>query len=402
MHRLHLFRLPRWGRRALVALVLLVAGWLVGSLAAVYALIRRPYAPFARARGGTLMDTILARRYRRMRSLVDNGTLKIGGGFFLAVALALGVGAGDDLGPPEVGHGLTAKEAAAGWISLFDGQTTFGWRDARVDGDRLVGGTTTTAFGNGELRAVVDRPGTITVGGTAITVRAGPWTLAETRSTGPIRLGPGTAVRRLVYRPHGLKPLFNGRDLDGWKRVDHPTLPATKRPTWAVAGGALRATGGPGALEYAGAEFGDFVLQADVRTRAAHANGGVFFRCQPGRFMLGYEAQIHNRCEGNDPGRPARYATGGIDDRQNARRLVSRDFVSFRLTVLAHGPHLATWVNGHQVTDWTDDRPASSNPRQGLRTAAGTLQLQAHDAATDLEILSVGVAELGDRERGRE
>ncbi|MBI3463486.1 MAG: hypothetical protein HY000_10575 [Planctomycetes bacterium] len=34
---------------------------------------------------------------------------------------------------PEYGHGLTAEEADSGWISLFDGQTTFGWKDARVD-----------------------------------------------------------------------------------------------------------------------------------------------------------------------------------------------------------------------------------------------------------------------------
>jgi enamine deaminase RidA (YjgF/YER057c/UK114 family) len=36
-------------------------------------------------------------------------------------------------GKPEHGHGLTAEEAAAGWISLFDGKTTFGWTWASAE-----------------------------------------------------------------------------------------------------------------------------------------------------------------------------------------------------------------------------------------------------------------------------
>jgi hypothetical protein len=72
------------------------------------------------------------------------------------------------------------------------------------------------------------------------------------------------------------------------------------------------------------------VLQPDVRTRVRHANGGVFFRCQPGLFMMSYEAQVYNRGESSDPSRPARYSTGAIDDRRMARRLVSRDITHSR------------------------------------------------------------------------
>jgi hypothetical protein len=109
--------------------------------------------------------------------------------------------------------------------------------------------------------------------------------------------------------------------------------------------------------------------------------------------MNGYEAQLHNRCEDGDPAKPSKYSTGGIDDRQNARRLVSRDGESFRMTVIAHGPHIATWVNGYQLTDWTDTREKNDNPRKGLRVEAGTIQLQAHDPETDLEFLGIYAAE---------
>jgi hypothetical protein len=181
--------------------------------------------------------------------------------------------------------------------------------------------------------------------------------------------------------------------MTGWKRIDRESIPAEKRPQWRVEEGALRATGGPGALEPAG-QYADFVLQVDVRTRAAYANGGVFLRSRPGDFMNGYEAQIYNRCEENDPGKPSTYSTGSIDDRQLARRLVSRDGETFRMTVIAVGPHIATWVNGYQLTDWTDTREKHDNPRQGLRLEPGTIQLQAHDPATDVEFRAVLVSEL--------
>jgi hypothetical protein len=64
---------------------------------------------------------------------------------------------------------------------------------------------------------------------------------------------------------------------------------------------------------------------------------------------------------------------------------VARDGEPFRLTAVLSGPHIAIWINGYQTADWTDTRATDDNPRRGLRVAAGTLQLQAHDPETDLE-----------------
>jgi hypothetical protein len=110
--------------------------------------------------------------------------------------------------------------------------------------------------------------------------------------------------------------------------------------------------------------------------------------------MNGYEAQIFNACYDNDPATPARYSTGAIDDRQLARRLVSRDEQPFVMTIIAVGPNLATWVNGYQTIDWTDDRELHANPRQGRRLEAGAIQLQAHDPETDVEFRTIRIAEL--------
>ena len=241
----------------------------------------------------------------------------IASGIFVALVASGGPAAGQ--GPAaERGHGLTEAEAAAGWLSLYDGKTTFGWDGARLVDGRLVGGTTTTEFGDCELRGDVERGGTLVVGGKSVTVEAGRLVIRSTGRRGPVRLDDRVVVRSLAVRPLGLRTLFDGHSLAGCTRVNPPKARPGTGPTWALDGGMLHAKGGPGAMELPGT-YADFTLQVVVRTRGRHSNGGVFFRNPPGTCMMGYEAQIYNRCEGDDPARPALYATGAIDDRQNAR-----------------------------------------------------------------------------------
>ena len=61
------------------------------------------------------------------------------------------------------------------------------------------------------------------------------------------------------------------------------------------------------------------------------------------------------------------------------------------MTVIAVGQNLATWINGYQVTDWTDSRKPDPNPRRGKREAPGTLQLQAHDPHTYVEFRNIQI-----------
>ena len=77
-----------------------------------------------------------------------------------------------------------------------------------------------------------------------------------------------------------------------------------------------------------------------------------------------------------------------------ARVTIYRDGEPFTMTIIAAGPHVATWVNGVQVTDWTDRRDPHDNPREGRRGKAGPIQLQAHDADTDVEFRNLRVAPL--------
>lgn len=298
----------------------------------------------------------------------------------------------DEYGPAETGFGLSEELAETGWLSLFDGHTTFGWKNAHKDELGLYAGTTTSVFGPSNLRLEVARPGKITCGNKTYDVSHSSSILISDSSVS-IQLDETIRVQQLLLQPLNLRPLFDGRSLEGWKRIDHQDVARERRPHWSFENGKIDASGGPGALEFTGGVFRDFLMQIDVRTNIRHANGGVFFRAIPGDFMNGYEAQIYNRGLDGNAARPARYSTGALDDHQLARRLVSRDGRRFTMTVLAHGPHIATWVCGAQMTDWFDERPADDNPRKGRRTTAGAIQLQAHDPGTRLEFSNIRICE---------
>ena len=73
----------------------------------------------------------------------------------------------------------------------------------------------------------------------------------------------------------------------------------------------------------------------------------------------------------DDRTKPADFGTGAIYRRVPARKVVSNDNEWFTMTVVADGKHIATWVNGYQTVDWTDDRKENENPRQGLPRREG-------------------------------
>ena len=363
---------------------------------------------------------------------------------------------------------LTAAELAAGWISLFDGETLFGWQahskaDWQVkDGAiRVTSGErgllcTSVQFDNYVLKAdfraakgtnsgIFLRTAPI-VGMNDITTKCyelniappdnpfptgsfvgrlkgkevpekdGEWQSFEATIDGAkcsVNLNGDTVLdyidpkptgrgyiglqlnsgevefKNIKLKPLGLEPLFNGKDLSGWK--NHPE----SKSTFTVSDkGEIHVTStGRGVLE-SEQQFGDFVLQMEAISHAPELNSGLFIRSMPGRMADGYESQIHNGYKNGDRKQPKDFGTGGIYRRIPARVVVPSDKEWFYKTIVADGPHISVWVNGYQVTDWTDERPPSDNPREGLRTAAGTLQLQGHDPTTDLSFRNIRAREL--------
>jgi len=362
-------------------------------------------------------------------------------------------------------NALTAKDIADGWLLLFDGETTFGWKTEgevkAADGLLVIGGdkessiSATTGFLDYDVSYEFQQKtaGTWHVGGKAqdsmktklFAIRTTPeWIGAVLRVRGTKgsqeldtsnaagginrQAGNGTepwgssrtvfatdagcilAIRNVKLRPVGLKSIFNGKDLAGWRE-----FPGKKSKFTVNERGELNVKNGGGDLQTEG-QWGDFVLLLECISNGKHLNSGVFFRCRPGEYQNGYEAQIRNQftakptqsytLEDYDPQTHKKigtkkalftavdYGTGAIYRRQPARKEASRDNEWFTMTIVVQGNHFATWVNGYQETDWTDNRPPSDNARTGFRRAAGPLSLQGHDATTDLSFRSFRIAEL--------
>jgi len=363
--------------------------------------------------------------------------------------------------------GLSPEEIEEGWISLFDGETLYGWKEVTKTDWQVVDGTiqategeigllcTTTQFADYILRVdflaeentnsgvflrTSPKPKSPTydcyelniappansfptgsfVGREKVTPECEPgqWHTFEVRVQGPVLevkldgevvttleddayLGKGfiglqhnegkIQFRNISLKPLGLKSIFNGKDLTGWKQ--YPEM-VTKFSV--TEEGAIRAQDGPGQLETEGV-YANFILQMQAKTNAENLNSGVFFRSIPGDKMMGYESQIHSGIEGGDPTKPIDSGTGAIFRRSVARKVVSKDEEWFTKTLIAEGAHISVWVNGYQVTDWTDQRKPDENPRRGQRLTAGTIILQGHDPTTDVLFRNFQIQELPER-----
>lgn len=342
---------------------------------------------------------------------------------------------------PDVAKRLSRQEIQAGWLLLFDGESTFGWKtegDVAVNGGRLIVGgnkasriTSTTSWADGELSAqyqLVGASGQLHVGNIGIPlvgsdgVLDGVYTLQATvtggrpvawRITDPkmqqrtgslqppdkptttaiaVSVGDNHQVvlHSLKFRPSNLQPIFNGKNLEGWKEV--ATKNAKSKFT-VTEKGELNIQNGPGDIQTVG-QWDDFVLQLEIFSHGKHLNSGVFFRCVPGEFWSGYEAQVRNEWQGNDRSKPVDFGTGGLYNRQPARRVVSDDNEWFTITVVAQGSHIAIWVNGFQTVDYTDTRPVADNARKGTKLSPGPISLQGHDPTTNLSFRNIRLAEL--------
>ncbi len=166
------------------------------------------------------------------------------------------------------------------------------------------------------------------------------------------------------------EPLFNGRDLNGWRQL------GGKAP-YAIVDGAIVGTTvaeTPNSFLATEKTYGDFILEFEVRQDVGPTNSGVQFRSvsdpaiNNGR-VHGYQFEL-------DPS--ARAWTGGIYDEARRGWLypgtlnpAARGLYQYgrwnHVRIEAIGPSLRTWVNGLPVAHVIDDA-----------TPAGFIALQVH------------------------
>ena len=206
-----------------------------------------------------------------------------------------------------------------------------------------------------------------------------------------VKLYQGTIrIENIIVKPVLSQKLFNGKDLSGWKTYDVIDAGVNEN-------GELTVKNGNGSLETA-KSYGDFNLSLDVYVNGEGLNSGVFFRCIPGEKMNGYECQVNFEFLDGDRTKPKDCGTGGIFRRVDARKVIGNDKEWVNVYINAVGNHFSVWVNGEQVSDWTDTRKADPNPRRGLRLDAGTIQLQGHDATSDFKFRNIVIEQIPARE----
>jgi hypothetical protein len=152
----------------------------------------------------------------------------------------------------------------------------------------------------------------------------------------------------------GFVPLFDGKTLDGWKKVGGMA-------TYRVEDGMIVGEVGPGSNTFLRTEktYGDFILKLDAKLDVP-GNSGIQFRshqrAEEGGRVFGYQCEI-------DPS--DRAWTAGIydegrrgwlydlKDHPEAQKAFQKDDWN-RFVIEARGDHLRTWLNGVPVADLHD------------------------------------------------
>ena len=123
----------------------------------------------------------------------------------------------------------------------------------------------------------------------------------------------GLAAMPLLAADEGWIPLFNGKNLDGWKPSEH-------RDAWKVRDGQIVADGARSHLFYTGRDFKNFELEVEALAETA-CNSGVYFHTayqETGFPIKGFEVQINHTAGGEGTYRE-RKKTGSLYGIRNVR-----------------------------------------------------------------------------------
>ncbi len=177
-------------------------------------------------------------------------------------------------------------------------------------------------------------------------------------------------------------PLFNGRDLTGWRANNDPE-------SFKVENGLLRCHA-PGAskahLFYVGdrldgfVSFKNFELEATARADP-NSNGGIFVhtdmstRDSAKHLAKGYEVQLNSSTK-------EKRKTGSLYAIVDVDKSPVDETQWFTIRIVVQGKRITAAINGQEVLDYTEPENVTRPPERALRLfdpAGGALALQAHD-----------------------
>lgn len=178
------------------------------------------------------------------------------------------------------------------------------------------------------------------------------------------------------------QPLFNGRDLTGWRANNDPD-------SFQVENGVLRcqASGKFKAhLFYSGdringfVPFKNFELEATARAEP-NSNGGIFVHTDEStrdaakHLAKGYEVQLNSSAK-------EKQKTGSLYAVVPVEVSPVDETQWFTIRIVVNGKRIAAAINGQQLLDYTEPENVTRPPERAQRLfdpAGGAIALQAHD-----------------------
>jgi Domain of Unknown Function (DUF1080) len=177
-------------------------------------------------------------------------------------------------------------------------------------------------------------------------------------------------------KSEGWRPLFDGKDLDGWEHIGPGKM--------VLEDGLIRTEGGMGLLWYTKEKLGDCVIRVVYKTSGRQANSGVFVRIADKpkdpwyAVHHGYEVQISDSDD-------EYHGTGAIYSLSKVTARPSKPPGEWNtLDIALRGQEILIFLNGGQVnrfnpeTDKVPERTKDYEPERGPRPTSGYIGLQNH------------------------
>jgi hypothetical protein len=180
-----------------------------------------------------------------------------------------------------------------------------------------------------------------------------------------------------------LQPIFNGRDLTGWKVEPEPNV------HWRVENGLLIGESDAkrtGSMLWTRQAYRDFVLELDVRCIGEEIDTGVTLRQPHFQVQMGVSRSLKRDMTGSmltdGVGHPTRYPEAGRA-KDVEKHFKPGEWNKFRIE--ARGATFKVWINGHLTTEYMDPKWSGAAP----------IGLQFHDELKmRLEFRNLRLAEL--------
>ncbi len=176
------------------------------------------------------------------------------------------------------------------------------------------------------------------------------------------------------------KPLFNGKNLEGWKHVGGGSR--------YVINGLLASKGGMGLLYWTGGKVGNCQIKVVYKMQKFNSNAGIFIRVpvEPKEEWMpvfyGYEVQIDNHPETSNENEY--HISGTLYAMTKPKSKPGKPGPQWNtMLITLDGPRTLVYLNDSLVTDYregeaTPPRKFDFEPYPGIRPNEGYLGLQNH------------------------